>query len=1180
LIPTPGATPAPTAAPTSAPTAAPTPAPTSPPTAAPTPAPTPAPTAKTVYTDQIAQDTAAFTGADGNALAAIASRLVGGNTALQPTIAVQAGVEIRSRTTLTLRDDWNLVAFDPAGQTQARPGGQPIALTLRAADSLNLSASLSDGFRNTVPTSAEPSTAQALAAAIRPGSYILAGASASLRLVGGADLGAGNVLATQVNGNGDVNIGRAGGATPTAVLVRTSTGGIDIAAARDIHLLNRQATVYTTGTPVDTSTLPGYLRPPAALLINGATERQGPFLQGGGGLTLAAGRDLVGGSNGAAQYGTDWWWRYAGSGSSSNLAWWSRYDLFQQGFATFGGGNIVASAGRDAVAPGLSAAGSGVLLAETAAGQARASVAYGGGSVSLQAGRDVLDAFIFASGARAEVAAGRSVTASAGANGLQLLHQNTAVAVTARNHISLGHLASAGLMAPLSRQGALTTNGLLVGGLSPLATAVVISDSGDLAYSGRQPEDLAGAYSQRGATESVVPSDLLMAAPRGNIVLQGDLVHAPSGAASLAVLAGKDLRIAGMAVIGSQADLAQPFATSGTALGERLDPFPRNNTGLEAGTREPIRLVADQGSLSFDSVRVVSPVRLIAAQDISGRTLSVQHQGASELTLLQAGRDVNLTAATADATYSVKVQGPGDLVIIAGHDVNLGTSGGIGSVGNLENSALPTGGAEIAVLAGVQLGGAALGGADLALAGMRYFALLGGGGLASRPASLYAQLDALAAGQPAPDFGSAPGQSAAAAFAALSLDERMARTTALLGTARTVALATAFLAERDLGTVAPDQAPATVSRQSAAVRDSFIGYALADDWLARVPAAERPAQVVALTRAVPGKSALAAGGADADPRTRYLAQLTVFVRGRGANPADDVGAVQAFEALPAEQQLLLMQRVLFDELRAAGRAAAATGGEEREAAYERGFTALSAMFPGTRASDAIHLTSSQIKTQQGGAMRLITPGGGINAGETFTGAAVKPAGAVGIVTVAGGNVEMAVRDSVIVNQSRVFTVGQGDVLIWASRGDIDAGRGAKTVTGAPPPLFKIDGNGNVVVDTSGSFAGSGIAVLDVGSTLDLFAPAGEINAGDAGIQSAGNANLAAQRLTGADAIAIKGDTTSNLPPPAVNAAASVAPVTPSATTAAASSTEQEDEERKKRRRRNLLLDFLGFSQGD
>jgi len=182
--------------------------------------------------------------------------------------------------------------------------------------------------------------------------------------------------------------------------------------------------------------------------------------------------------------------------------------------------------------------------------------------------------------------------------------------------------------------------------------------------------------------------------------------------------------------------------------------------------------------------------------------------------------------------------------------------------------------------------------------------------------------------------------------------------------------------------------------------------------------------------------------------------------------------------------------------------------------------------------------------------------------------------------VAGGNVEMAVRDSVIVNQSRVFTVGQGDVLIWASRGDIDAGRGAKTVTGAPPPLFKIDGNGNVVVDTSGSFAGSGIAVLDAGSTLDLFAPAGEINAGDAGIQSAGNANLAAQRLTGADAIAIKGDTTSNLPPPAVNAAASVAPVTPSATTAAASSTEQEDEERKKRRRRNLLLDFLGFSQGD
>ncbi|OYU87585.1 MAG: hypothetical protein CFE45_24705, partial [Burkholderiales bacterium PBB5] len=195
-------------------------------------------------------------------------------------------------------------------------------------------------------------------------------------------------------------------------------------------------------------------------------------------------------------------------------------------------------------------------------------------------------------------------------------------------------------------------------------------------------------------------------------------------------------------------------------------------------------------------------------------------------------------------------------------------------------------------------------------------------------------------------------------------------------------------------------------------------------------------------------------------------------------------------------------------------------------------------------------------------------------------AAVKPACAIGIVTVAGGAVEMAVRDSVIVNQSRVFTVGQGDVLIWASRGDIDAGRGAKTVTGAPPPLFKIDSNGNVVVDTSGSFAGSGIAVLDARSTLDLFAPAGEINAGDAGIQSAGNANLAAQRFAGTDAIAVKGDTSGGAPPPAVSAVASLAPTAPPPAPAAAANGDNEDDDRQKRRRRNLLLDFLGFSRGD
>ncbi|OYV00672.1 MAG: hypothetical protein CFE45_08150, partial [Burkholderiales bacterium PBB5] len=777
-----------------------------------------------------------FAGADGAGLAALSQRLTGAETALAPRLQLQAGVEIRSTGSLTLRDDWNLLSFNDLGQVVARAGGQPIRLTLRAADHLNLSASLSDGFRNAVTVVGTPdANASALlraqASAVRTNSFIQLGQGASLRLVGGADLGAADVMATQFNGTGDVLIGRTTG-TSTTVLVRTTTGSIDIAAARDVRLLNRQASVYTTGTPVDTTGLAGYQRPAASLLISAGSDRQGPFLAGGGAVSLTAGRDLVGSQTNASQYATDWWWRQAGNSASSSSTWWSRYDLFLQGVATFGGGDIRAMAGRDAVSLALSAPTSGALLGETSPGGERTVLSFGGGSVTLTAGRDVVDGFVLAGGARADIEAGRALVATGGPNGLQLLHQNTAVSVQARNGLTLGQLASAGLVAPLSRQGAQSTNGLLIGGMSPDATAAVRSSSGDVNFTGQQPDSVVGPYAQRGAAEHVVPSTLAMAAPHGSITVQGDLFQVPVAGASLSLLAGQDLRVSAVSVTGSQPAMGQPFATDNTAMAERLDPFPRNNTRLESGARDPVRLVAAQGSLSFDAVQVASPVRMVAGQDIAGRVLTVQHQAADELSVVQAGRDVHLTASTADAGYSFKVHGPGDLLVVAGRDIGLGTSGGIGSVGNLENAALPTGGAQLTLLAG------------------------------GRP-------DA-----------------------------------AVLATA--------------LGRYLPTANPPTAAPTSA-------------------------------------------DGPTAADTQAYLARLLAFVQSRGGPLV--VGAAQARQAfanLPLEARWLFMQSVLFDELRASGRLAAASAGAEREAAYGRGFAALPALYPGTQPAGDIRMTSRPI----------------------------------------------------------------------------------------------------------------------------------------------------------------------------------------------------------------------------
>jgi hypothetical protein len=281
-----------------------------------------------------------------------------------------------------------------------------------------------------------------------------------------------------------------------------------------------------------------------------------------------------------------------------------------------------------------------------------------------------------------------------------------------------------------------------------------------------------------------------------------------------------------------------------------------------------------------------------------------------------------------------------------------------------------------------------------------------------------------------------------------------------------------------------------------------------------------------------------------------------------------------------ERRALALHDVLFAELRGAGRQAARLpSGEARDAAYAPGYAALALLYPGNRQAGSIRLTTSQIKSQQGGGVHLLAPGGGIDAG-ALVASSDKLASNLGIITTSGGSIEAAALGDFAVNQSRVFTLARGDLLLWSSEGNIDAGRGAKTVTGSPPPVFTIDKDGNVVVDTSGSFSGSGIAVLNEASTLDLFAPRGEISAGEAGIASRGTAFLGAQVVRGDDIAVGAGSVGAPPAPDTGGATASLAQAGNAAATAAANTAiaagDDDEERRRKRQRRNLLLEFLGF----
>lgn len=261
----------------------------------------------------------------------------------------------------------------------------------------------------------------------------------------------------------------------------------------------------------------------------------------------------------------------------------------------------------------------------------------------------------------------------------------------------------------------------------------------------------------------------------------------------------------------------------------------------------------------------------------------------------------------------------------------------------------------------------------------------------------------------------------------------------------------------------------------------------------------------------------------------YGADLIAYVSNYGA-PQNQTAAqaFSSFSTLSKPLQDAFAKQVLFSELKGAGRGATSTGN------YKAGYDAIAALFPNAGGYKGdVNLYYSQVKTLRGGAINLLTPGGGVNAGlaNPSSSGPQKTASQLGIVTVKGGDVNAFVNNDFLVNQSRVFTLQGGNILMWSSYGNLDAGKGSKTVSSTPPPLLVVDPKtGTFNVDVTQSVVGSGIRVLlaskdVVPGSVDLYAPAGEINAGDAGIGAAGNIFLGALLVRGADNINFGGTAT-------------------------------------------------------
>ncbi|WP_396332882.1 filamentous haemagglutinin family protein [Burkholderia anthina] len=268
--------------------------------------------------------------------------------------------------------------------------------------------------------------------------------------------------------------------------------------------------------------------------------------------------------------------------------------------------------------------------------------------------------------------------------------------------------------------------------------------------------------------------------------------------------------------------------------------------------------------------------------------------------------------------------------------------------------------------------------------------------------------------------------------------------------------------------------------------------------------------------------------------------------------ADD--AWKQFQALPSYVQQFFAEKVLFGVLTQVGEDYNNPASAYYQK-YARGYEALNTLFPASLGYTANHLDgggngankpvstgnldirSTTIQTQQGGNISILGPGGQALVGSTSAppaivngnGQIVAGPGTQGILTLEKGDVNIFTDESVLLAQSRIFTEQGGDMTIWSSNGDINAGKGSKSVADTPAPNYVCDPNHYCTVDARGEVTGAGIATLQslpgvAAGTVNLIAPRGTVDAGDAGIR-AGNLNVAALRVANADNIQVTGKAT-------------------------------------------------------
>jgi hypothetical protein len=1016
-------------------------------------------------------------------------------------------------------------------------------------------------------------------------------ASWSYRFAAGADVSSANPTGLPASGSGQQDIVINGhstfnvssfansffGASAQLVsvsapsMVRTGTGNITIAASRDVVLSDSFAPgmIYAAG--VNTATLPspqyslptgatavtvgnpdGFLEPQVLIYSNDVnTQIYGPptaaaFPQAGGDVDILAERDVVGyglpasGIKTTYQYYSPWLLSQSGLAPAANLtsaaslslmgegvfsplgtniasqpAWWIEYGSFQQGFLSTGG-NIAIAAGRDLVDVSASLPTTGRVSGGLSSTSTPVTHVYGSGDMTVQAGRNILGGSFYEGSGHASIQARGSLgqigtlTNAGESNPNQkpffqpapkIFLPNVPLFAVDDGHISVvagGSITTAGVINPAAQhlQAGSLANPINFGGISSpdqrpiyMDTYGPNSDVSLLAVTGNLTITVAptaiidfsasSAAAPRGS--SVYPASFEAVALSGDIRTTGLNLPIGTGVGSMPglVLSASPHGTFDLLAQGS-VDLTfgypngntfdpRPYILAGPALLDTaFNPF-RPNDGFDGafggellahqddsllGINATARIYAVSGDiigagttnlsgnkvLGLTRVEINRPTQVYAGRDIVDLNLIVQNIQPSDVSSVEAGRDIYYTGF--NNAGGLQVAGPGFLVVQAGRDLGPFLPATHDNAG------------EVTLQQGIE----SVGNASMTPVGNVFVVPTGNGG----PTGMY---DPVLLG-PFTD---------ATKTRNAKLSATGADIVALFGVAKGI--------------------------EYQAVIDSYINSA----------------------------DAAVLGG------------LTNFLNQIGRPSADPL---TAFQNLPKDLQDIFVDEVFFGQLKSVGDPTSSSF-QQNEIGYRMvntlfpaadGYTANTLAGGSSAASTKVatgdlNLLHGTIQTDQGGSISLLGPGGNILVGSLATepNANLKLRD-LGILTLGGGAINTFTDANVLVNSSRVLTTQGGDILMWSSNGNLDAGRGAKTTLSLPPLAVLFDQDDYESVDLGGLVTGAGIGVLQASSAatisnLYLLAPRGSVNAGTAGLRISGNLSIIAPIILNASNITVGGTTT-------------------------------------------------------